>query len=160
MSVVRAIFSGEYTHAVDAQRRLSIPRTWRGEEGLSFYLFPSSQKMLRLLSSYVVQGLCDKLDAQSSSFTNVKVEQLKAAIFRQMNEVQCDKQGRIQLPSTMKSKAEIGSEAVLVAAGSTAQIWSKEGWDEYQELDTIDVSSAIDDLMNDDFDLENFFGGE
>ena len=160
MTLSRTIFSGEYTHAVDAQRRLSVPRSWRGAEGDSFYLFPSAEKMIRLLSSFVVQTLCDKIDAQSSSFTNDRVEQLKAAIFRQMYEVQCDRQGRIQLPAKLKSLAEIKSEATLVAAGTTAQIWSKEVWEERAVESDLDVTTAIDDLMNGDFDLDSFFGGE
>ena len=44
------VFVNNYTHAVDAQRRIAIPSEWRKKDGeTSFYLLPAKEHIIQLV---------------------------------------------------------------------------------------------------------------
>ncbi|EDM27214.1 hypothetical protein LNTAR_16132 [Lentisphaera araneosa HTCC2155] len=151
------IFTGEFEHSVDAQRRLAIPRSWRGGEGARLYLLPGKEKMIQIIPEYMFAVLRERL--KKVSFTNPKMARALAAFGAKIQEVQCDKQGRVPLPAKMKAHAGIKGDAVLVGAVTTAQIWAKQEWEASQD-DEMDPYAMLDGLMNQDVSLDDLFGGD
>ena len=150
------IFTGEFEHSVDAQRRVAIPRSWRGAEGSCLYLLPGKEKMIQIIPQYMFDVLRERL--KKVSFTNPKMARALAAFGAKIQEVQCDKQGRVAIPAKMKVHAGIEGDAVLVGAVTTAQIWAKSEWENSQD-DEMDPYAMLDGLMNQDLSLDDLFGG-
>ena len=46
-------------------------------------------------------------------------------------EVEIDKQGRINIPSTLIQHANLEKECVVVGVSSKIEIWSKDAWENY-----------------------------
>ena len=147
-------FLGEFTHAVDGQRRVAVPKNWRGPKDTPtrFFALPGRNQALHLLPDYAFQDFMKQV--RKVSFLNPKVSRALAQIGAKAQELQCDKQGRIALSQYLKDYAQIDSEAVLVGAFTTAQIWSKENWLK-QDDDPEATLDVIDSLFNGDGDLLN-----
>ncbi len=150
------IFTGEFEHSVDAQRRVAIPRPWRGDDGMRLYLLPGKEKMIQIIPQYMFDVLRERL--KKVSFTNPVLARKLAVFASKIEEVKCDKQGRVPLPTKMKAHAGIEAEAVLVGAINTAQVWSKQAWADLQSEDD-DPYAMLDGLMNQDLDLNDILGG-
>ena len=145
-------FLGEFTHAVDGQRRVAIPKNWRGDKDspTRFFALPGRNNVITLLPNYAFQDFVKQV--RKVSFLDAKVSRALANIASKAQELRCDKQGRIALSQYLKDYAQIDGEAVLVGAFTTAQIWSKENWLK-QEDDTEATLDVIDSLFGGGDDL-------
>jgi MraZ protein len=63
------------------------------------------------------------------SFANREASRALASFGEGTEEVCCDKQGRITLTPNMLEHSGIESQAVLVGAVTTIQIWNPESWE-------------------------------
>ena len=60
-----------------------------------------------------------------------------------------DNQGRILLPANLREFAGITKDVTVVGVGERAEIWSKEKWEEKNNIDDIDfneLAQGIEDL--------------
>ena len=146
-------FAGEFEHALDAQRRIAIPRPWRDDdEGGRFFLLPGRHRTLQLVPyAYFHEQLLDK--AKKVSFADADAALALARLGSLAQECRCDKQGRIPLPQRLMEYAGLSDNAILVGALTTVQIWEPDAWRRMQTSDeqALDVIQKIgerpDDLM-------------
>ena len=54
-----------------------------------------------------------------------------------------DKQGRILLPQMLREHIEAKKELVIIGVGRRAEIWTKEGWDEYNAVTYKDYEQTL-----------------
>lgn len=134
-------YTGEFAYSVDSQRRIAIPRDWRSGEGDVFFLMPSPNKTLRVLSEAGFREMMETVT--KGTMMDAKAQRALAILGSQMQRVVCDKQGRIALSPKLKEHAGIVDGAVLVGAIKEIQIWSKEQWDAQ-----LTDASGIDDAFS------------
>ena len=153
---VERCFLGEYEYAVDAQRRLAIPRAWRrtpAAEGNHFFVFPGRERSLQLVPAEMFQDMIAKL--RRVSFADAKAAVALATIGSMAQEVLCDKQGRIALSSKLLAHSGIDDRAVLLGAVTTVQIWEPQAWASLR-IDSekgLDVLQAIQERPDDFTDV-------
>ena len=60
------------------------------------------------------------------------------------NAIECevDRMGRILITQTLRSKAELDKDVVLVGLGDRIEIWNKDDWDAVNSEDAFDNMSA------------------
>ena len=160
MSDQEITFTGEYPLSLDSQRRVSVPKQWRGE-GLKYYILPGRNGILQFITqSYFMDFL---KQVRKVSLTNAKIGRALAMLGSSAQEVSCDKQGRISISAKLKKYASLDSEVVMVGAFTHAQIWTKESWDA-QNDDPEAVLDVIDGLFGnsdgDFMDLLNNLGAK
>jgi len=133
MQSQETLFVGEFTHAVDAQRRIAVPKEWRCKDGDSlFYVLPGRHKTLQLMPYDSFRQLAEQL--RKVSINDPKASMALAKLGARAKECRCDKQGRIQIPEQLLEYAEIkkenvvDSELLMIGAFTNIQIWSKENW--------------------------------
>ena len=51
--------------------------------------------------------------------------------FSGATEVEIDKQGRINIPSTLATYANLEKECVVLGVSSKIEIWAKDAWEQY-----------------------------
>ncbi|MFY3793504.1 division/cell wall cluster transcriptional repressor MraZ [Ureibacillus sp. MALMAid1270] len=123
------MFMGEYQHSVDAKGRLIVPSKFREDLGNTFVitrgldncLFGYPMDEWRKLEEKLKQLPMTKKDARA--FTRF--------FFSGATEVEIDKQGRINIPTSLANYAKLEKECVVIGVSSKIEIWAKEAWDAY-----------------------------
>jgi MraZ protein len=122
-------YLGRHEYRVDTQRRIALPKNWRpqspSENG--YFLLKGRAKSLQLVPARVFLPFLQKL--LSVSFANREASLALASFGEATEEVSCDKQGRITLTPDMQEHSGIESQALLVGAVTTIQIWNPESWE-------------------------------
>ncbi|AZP05086.1 division/cell wall cluster transcriptional repressor MraZ [Jeotgalibaca ciconiae] len=123
---------GEYKHNMDAKGRIIMPAKFREELGQSFILtrgldgclFGYPMEQWEILQEKLKQLPLSKKDARSfvRFFYSAAVE------------AEIDKQGRINIPSTLVDYAKIEKECRIVGVSDRVEIWSNAKWEEFADM--------------------------
>lgn len=135
---------GHYEHTVDQKGRMNFPAKLLKELGEHFYISKSiNEKCLTVYTSESWNTLCEKLKGNSSK----NALAVQRFIFGSACEAEPDKQGRIAIPSALRTYAGITGEVVVVGMADRAEIWDKAAWEEYEKIfDSIDFNMAQGEL--------------
>ena len=123
------MFMGEYQHTVDTKGRLIIPAKFRDDLGDGFVI---TRGLDHCLFGYPI-GEWRKLEEKLKELPMTKKDARAFArfFFSGATEVEIDKQGRINIPSTLIQHANLEKECVVVGVSSKIEIWSKDAWENY-----------------------------
>ena len=126
----RTWFLGEFEYAVDAQRRVAIPRTWRGAapDEARFFVLPGREKSLQIVPGPMFQGILAHL--ANVSFADGPAALALASVGSLAQECLCDAQGRISLTPALMAHAGIEPRGTVILIGAliTIQIWHPDVW--------------------------------
>ncbi|AZV55992.1 division/cell wall cluster transcriptional repressor MraZ [Clostridium sp. AWRP] len=126
------MFLGEYEHSLDSKNRIIIPSKFREELGSKFILTKGLDSCLYAFPLCEWHLLEEKL--KKLPLTNKNARVFVRFFFSGANEMEPDKQGRILIPQTLLEYAAINKEIVSIGVSSRIEIWSKENWIEYNNL--------------------------
>ena len=134
---------GQYQHNIDAKNRVIVPAKFREDLGERFYVTKGLDGCLFVLSEEGWKRLQDKIVAMPMS----KARQLQRFFFSGAAEVEPDKQGRILIPQPLRDYASIEKDVTFIGTGDRAEIWSTEGWTQFNDNLTEDsIAEAMDAL--------------
>ena len=122
------ILSGNCEYKLDSQNRVAVPSDWRKQSPTGcFVLIPGRDQTLQLYTEEVYNArIGAKLNALSPSNPAdlKKLRQLGARTFK----LQCDKQGRIQIPQILMDFAQLKDTVAFIASGNFGQIMDGARW--------------------------------
>ena len=126
------MFRGQYSHAIDAQGRTSLPSRFRevlaasGDTRPIVTRSPIDPACLQLYP----QRAWEELEAQIASMPRFKPEVVMLRRLHISPAVECDldKQGRILVPPSLREYAGLVKEVVWAGMGTHAEIWASERW--------------------------------
>ena len=137
------MFVGEFRHALDPKKRLTIPSEWRSQVGdtKSLYVLPDIHEPC--LRVFPAGEIMQRLDAmRRHSIADRKARQFARALASRSDLVSWDAQGRIRIKDDLLSHAGIVDQVVLVGAFDSFELWSPEQLDEAGGLDRTDLQDA------------------
>lgn len=137
---------GEYRNSIDIKGRIVIPSKFREELGEKIILTRGLDGSLFIYSYQKWTELTDKL--KTLSFTEKEARNFIRFMLSGANTLEFDKQGRIIIPSYLKTYANLSKEVVLVGVLNRVEIWSLEAWDKFMTDNFDDLSSISSDLFN------------
>ena len=118
-------FVGEFTHALDAKGRVTIPSKWRIQGGENTYLgLPNPSGSITVYPPKMIERLEEKVS--EASLSDPQAQSLLMELFSKADSFGCDKQGRINLSDKLLEHAGIKGKAVLVGKFSSFAIWSED----------------------------------
>ncbi|MBA5710154.1 transcriptional regulator MraZ [Bacillus velezensis] len=125
------MFMGEYRHTVDAKGRMIVPAKFReglGEQfvltrGLDQCLFGYPMNEWKLIEEKLKALPLTKKDARA--FTRF--------FFSGATECELDKQGRVNIASSLLNYAKLEKECVVIGVSNRIELWSKVIWEQYKE---------------------------
>jgi MraZ protein len=128
---VLIMFMGEYRHTVDAKGRMIVPAKFReglGEQfvltrGLDQCLFGYPMNEWKLIEEKLKALPLTKKDARA--FTRF--------FFSGATECELDKQGRVNIASSLLNYAKLEKECVVIGVSNRIELWSKVIWEQYTE---------------------------
>lgn len=142
------VFSGEYRHALDPKKRITVPASWRQSEagGDEFFLMEGQAgNFLKAMPPERFGQVARMLSDQTGVPARDRAVFLRHFYSKAVRGV-VDKAGRLVLPDNMVRKLRLEGDVVLIGAHDTFEVWSPEEWQRAcdQEASTV---SRIADLL-------------
>lgn len=123
------MFMGEFHHNIDQKGRIIVPAKLRDDLGETFVI---TRGLDRCLFGYPMaewKQLEEKLKALP--LTKKDARSFTRFFFSGATECEIDKQGRIHIPPTLRTYANLDKECVIIGVSNRIELWAKESWEEY-----------------------------
>ena len=141
------MLTGEFNHSIDAKGRLIIPSKLRESLGEHFMITKGMDGCLFLYPDNEWKAYEEKLN--TLPLTNKKARDFKRFFVGSSVDGELDKQGRVLLPSSLRTYAGLEKEVVLAGVLDKVEIWNRDAW----EAHTAEVEENIEDIASDMEDL-------
>ncbi|MDM5332630.1 division/cell wall cluster transcriptional repressor MraZ [Ureibacillus composti] len=143
------MFMGEYQHSVDTKGRLIVPSKFREQLGNTFVITRGLDNCLFGYPMDEWRKLEEKL--KELPMTKKDARAFARFFFSGATEVEIDKQGRINIPSTLSTYAKLEKECVIVGVSSKIEIWAKDAWEAYFNDAEESFNEIAENLIGFDF---------
>ncbi len=139
------MFRGQFTHAVDAKGRISLPARFRdvlvGDDNAGFVitpaLFDSCLHVYPMKTWEVFEQEVAKLPTLDPHAVRFRRMYVSAAV-----ECELDKAGRVLVPPHLRERAQLDkSEALWAGMGRNLELWSRARWDAALEMAPSEMDS-------------------
>ena len=140
------MFMGEYSHSIDPKGRLIIPAKRREQLGENFVITKGLDGCLFVYPQ-------EEWEAFEARFREVPLTTKDARKFSRFffagaAQMELDKQGRILIPSTLRSFAELEKDVVLVGVLDRVEIWDKDRWEANNEYEDDDMDEIAEHMAS------------
>jgi MraZ protein len=142
------VFLGSHNHNLDAKGRVAIPARFREELEDGLVLTRGFDRCIAMYPIVAWNSLADRIN--SLSVADVDVRQFRRMVFSEAVDLRLDSQGRILVPTALRSFAEIDREAIVIGVHSSIEIWSPARWSATaNEMDTTsdDIASRLAGML-------------
>lgn len=142
------MFLGTYGHTVDAKGRLAVPARFRDLLGNGAVVTRGAERCLVIYPEPAWATLRVSIDGLPMSDPNARA--FRRFMFAEASPVELDGQGRILLPATLRSYAQIEKTVMVVGMDRTVEIWSETAWAAVQaDLDARagDIVDRLDSII-------------
>lgn len=140
---------GEYQHSVDTKGRLIIPAKFRDLLNEGFVITRGLDNCIFGYPMDEWRKLEEKLKALP--MTKKDTRAFARFFFSGATEVEVDKQGRINIPTTLMEYAKLTKECIVVGVSSRIEIWAKESWESYFEESESSFNEIAENIIGFDF---------
>jgi MraZ protein len=126
---ILAMFMGEFQHNIDAKGRLIVPAKFREELGEKFVVTRGLDGCLFGYPMSEWEQLEEKLKemplAKKDARTFVRF------FYSAATECEIDKQGRINIPATLRTHGSLEKSCVIIGVSNRIEIWDETRWQEF-----------------------------
>lgn len=143
------MFMGEFQHNIDIKGRMIVPAKFREGLGETFVLTRGLDQCLFVYPMNeweILEGKLKKLP-----LTKKDARSFTRFFFSGAVECEVDKQGRINIPQTLRNYSKLDKECVVIGVSSRIEVWSKEIWEDYFTQSEESFAEIAENLM--DFDI-------
>ncbi|TET40490.1 MAG: division/cell wall cluster transcriptional repressor MraZ [Elusimicrobia bacterium] len=137
---------GQYRHSLDGKNRLFIPARLR-QNVRKFIITSGLEGCLFVYTPENWIKITERL--KTLPLTKADARKFLRTFLSGANECPVDDQGRILIPKTLCSYANIRKEVIVVGVLDRIEIWSKSNWERYQkeaEKQFVEVAEKLVDL--------------
>ncbi len=141
---------GEYHHIIDEKGRLTIPSKIRYELGDGFVITRGLDNCLSIYPKVEWNSIIEKykLLPQTKDVRNFMRIFLSGATV-----LEFDKQGRINIPSTLIEFANLTKECIIIGVNNRIEIWSQDNWNNFIKVNEDNFSDIADNLFSSNINL-------
>lgn len=141
---------GEYHHTIDEKGRITIPSKIRYELGEGFVLTRGLDKCLAIYPKDEWDNIIKKYKElpQTKDVRNFMRIFLSGA-----TTLEFDKQGRINIPSSLVTFADLKKECIIIGVNDRLEIWSLEHWQQFIDANEENFSDIADSLFNSNLNI-------
>lgn len=137
------MFLGTYEPKLDDKGRVILPAKFREQLADGLVLAPGQEHCLYVVSQSEFQRMVTELRSDNSKPKNARYLRF---LFSGAEDIVPDRQGRITLPPRLRTYAGLERELVVIGAGTRAEIWDAQAWDQY-------LSATEDQFANTDEEI-------
>ncbi len=122
---------GEYQHSLDEKGRLIIPAKLRETLGDQFVVTKGLDNCLFVYPKEEWANVESKL--RTLPMTNANARAFARFMFSGATEVEVDKQGRVNLPQSLREHGKLDRDVLIIGVNTRVEIWSVLEWKKYQD---------------------------
>lgn len=123
------MFTGEYRHAVDDKGRLAVPSRFRAQLAGNVVVARWLDACLAVFPMAAWDELSTKVGGLP--MTDPAARLLQRQLFAGAFETELDRQGRVLVPQSLRTFAQLDTEALVLGARDHAEIWAPGRWEDY-----------------------------
>ncbi|MBE6141813.1 MAG: division/cell wall cluster transcriptional repressor MraZ [Erysipelotrichaceae bacterium] len=138
------MFFGLYEHSIDEKNRLMVPRKMRDEAGVKLFIMKGYDGALSIYKANAFEKLV--AETESLPFNMRNSRDYVRAMLASACEIDVDRQGRIQIPTTLMNKYNITRDVVIIGVGDHFEVWSKQAYEEYEKRVNDSFESIAENL--------------
>ena len=137
------MFNGRYQYKVDEKGRVPLPPIFRQQlkEGLVLAILPG-EKCIAVYPAREWKRLSDKL--ADTPLPGAQRRRLIRSMHGNAYNASFDGQGRVKLPDTLRTYAEVRDTAIIIGANARVELWSEEGWKAEQSAASEQASQILE----------------
>jgi MraZ protein len=124
------MLSGAYDHTLDEKGRVSLPARHRGEMGETLMVLAGFDGQINVYPYSVWQKAAENVSTQNQAFDDAR--DLTRILYSAI-ECQVDRQGRVLIPPTLRTRAHLDTDVVILGMNDHLEIWNQQIWQEIQE---------------------------
>lgn len=134
------MFMGEFQHSIDAKGRLIVPAKFREKLGDTFVV---TRGLDGCLFGYPLEEW-NKLEEKLNEMPLAKKDARLFVRFFYSAATECeiDKQGRINIPQTLRTHAQLEKSCVIIGVSNRIEIWDEARWQSF----TKEAEMSFDDI--------------
>ena len=123
-------FFGDFRHALDAKKRITIPSRWRVGDADEFYLIPHQKEpCIVAMPPQEFERVPETMAANGISPAELRI--WTRGFYSRVQCCAADKQGRLLLPEAHCKQAGLSDEVVLVGTHARFEIWNAAAWEKW-----------------------------
>ncbi len=145
------MFMGEYSHSIDEKGRMIIPAKFRDGLGEHFVITRGLDNCLFVYPMKEWQVMEQKLKALPLMKSDARA--FTRFFFSGATECELDKQGRVNIPPNLREHAKLDKDCVIIGVSSRVEVWSREGWEAYNQESEESFNEIAEKLVDFNFDL-------
>jgi MraZ protein len=145
------MFMGEFQHSIDDKGRIIIPAKFRDLLGSSFVVTRGLDKCLFVYPLQEWEVLEQKLKALPLMKSDARA--FTRFFFSGATECEWDKQGRVNLPGSLRDYAKLEKDCVVLGVSNRVEIWSRDTWEQYFQQSEDTFNEIAEKLVDFNFDL-------
>lgn len=141
------MFMGEFRHNIDEKGRIIVPAKFRDGLGETFVLTRGLDQCLFVYAMDEWKILEDKL--KNLPLTKKDARSFTRFFFSGAVECEVDKQGRVNIPQTLRTYSNLDKECVVIGVANRIEVWSKDVWEDYiadSEESFVDIAENLLDF--------------
>jgi MraZ protein len=141
------MFIGEYKHNLDVKGRLAIPVKFRAKLGEGAVVTRGLDNCLFLYTREQWEKEAERL--VSLPMKKSKARKHARLVLAGAMEVECDTQGRVNLPEYLRKYASLDKKAVIAGLVDHLEIWDEAKWEAYKleaEKESSEIAESLGDL--------------
>ncbi|MBD1379924.1 division/cell wall cluster transcriptional repressor MraZ [Metabacillus arenae] len=143
------MFMGEYNHTIDTKGRMIVPSKFREGLGETFVLTRGLDNCLFGYPMSEWKVIEEKLKALP--LTKKDARAFTRFFFSGAVECELDKQGRINIPSSLLQYGKLEKECVVIGVSNRIELWSKAIWEDYVTEQEDSFEEIAENMI--DFDI-------
>ncbi|GIP20486.1 MULTISPECIES: division/cell wall cluster transcriptional repressor MraZ [Paenibacillus] len=145
------MFMGEYQHSIDDKGRIIIPAKFRELLGTSFVVTRGLDQCLFVYPQEEWGIMEQKLKALPLMKSDARA--FTRFFFSGATECEWDKQGRVNLPATLRQYAKLEKDCVVIGVSNRVEIWSRDTWEMYCQQSEDTFNEIAEKLVDFNFEL-------
>ncbi|WP_342556400.1 division/cell wall cluster transcriptional repressor MraZ [Paenibacillus sp. FSL R7-0652] len=145
------MFMGEFQHSIDDKGRVIIPAKFRESLGPSFVVTRGLDQCLFVYPMEEWGIMEQKLKALPLMKSDARA--FTRFFFSGATECELDKQGRVNLPGSLREYAKMDKDCVVLGVSNRVEIWSKDIWESYFNQSEEAFNDIAEKLVDFNFDL-------
>jgi len=136
---------GTHTPKLDEKGRLFLPAKFRDELSEGVVITRGQERCLYVFSAEEFAEIHEKLRQAPASVKDAR-DYLRVMLSGASDETP-DKQGRVLLPSMLRSYAGLTKDLVIIGVGSRAEIWDADAWAQYLASNEDKFANQVEEVI-------------